>query len=238
MCPDSLTYDPTYTKGTRQMCFSATANFAGSAVLGAVGVATLAEVKHRRALMFAAMPLLFAAHQFIEGFVWLGLDNILPSYVAHDAGAAFVLYAQGLLPFLLPLSVYLIEPTRRKQHRMFWFVLLGGCLTLYILWGLTAYPLQVSAHGHSIVYFNPATTTTTVAVLYVIATCGALLFSGFRYLIALGIANIIGLVVVMIVMRYAFTSIWCAYAAVISVLIYFHFRRRRRMAPVIYTHVS
>jgi hypothetical protein len=220
------------------MCFSATANFAGSAVLGTVGVATLAEVKHRRAFLFAAMPLLFAIHQFIEGFVWLGLDNVFPAYVAHNAGAAFVLYAQGLLPFLLPLSVYLIEPTKRRQRRMLWFVLLGGGLMLYILWGLTAYPLQVSAHGHSIVYFNPVTTTTTVAVLYVIATCGALLLSGFRYLIALGIANIIGLLVVMIVMRYAFTSIWCAYAAVISVLIYFHFRRRHHMAPVVYPSAS
>lgn len=220
------------------MCFSATANFTGSAVLGAIGVATLAEVKHRRALMFAAMPLMFAVHQFIEGFVWLGLDNILPAYVAHGAGAAFVLYAQGLLPFLLPLSVYLIEPTKRKQRRMFWFVLLGGCLALYIPWGLTAYPLQVSSRGPSIVYFNPITTTATVAVLYVIATCGALLLSGFRYLIALGIANVIGLLVVMIVMRYAFTSIWCVYAAVISVLVYFHFRRRRRMAPVIYAAAS
>jgi hypothetical protein len=220
------------------MCFSATANFAGSAVLGTIGVATLTQVKHRRALMFGAMPLLFAAHQFIEGFVWLGLDNILPAYVAHNAGAAFVLYAQGLLPFLLPLSVYLIEPTRHRQRRMFWFVLLGGGLMLYILWGLTAYPLQVSAHGHSIVYFNPATTTTTVAVLYVIATCGALLFSGFRYLIALGVANVIGLLVVMGVMRYAFTSIWCAYAAVISVLIYFHFHRRSHMPPVSYADAS
>jgi hypothetical protein len=220
------------------MCFSATANFTGSAVLGTIGVATLVEVKHRRALMFAAIPLLFAMHQFIEGFVWLGLDNILPAYVAHNAGAAFVLYAQGLLPLLLPLSVYLIEPTRKKQRRMFWFVLLGGCLTLYILWGLTAYPLQVSSHGHGIVYFNPVTTTSTVAVLYVIATCGALLFSGFRYLIALGIANVIGLLVVMIVMRYAFTSIWCAYAAAISILIYFHFRRRRKMTPVVYAHAA
>jgi hypothetical protein len=84
------------------MCFSATANFAGSAVLGTIGVATLAEVKHRRAFLFAAMPLLFAIHQFIEGFVWLGLDNILPAYVAHDAGAAFVLYAQGFCRSFCP----------------------------------------------------------------------------------------------------------------------------------------
>jgi hypothetical protein len=48
------------------MCFSATVNFGGSAVLGAAGVATLTKVKHRRELLFAAMPLLFAIHQFID----------------------------------------------------------------------------------------------------------------------------------------------------------------------------
>jgi heme A synthase len=72
------------------VCFSASANFAGSAVLGAIGVATIAEVKHRRELLFAAMPGLFALHQFTEGFVWLGLDHKLPPVVVHDAGAAAV----------------------------------------------------------------------------------------------------------------------------------------------------
>jgi len=100
------------------MCFSATANFAGGAVIGAVGVATLAEVRHRRAILFAAFPSLFAVHQVIEGFVWLGLDGKLPPATAHDMGAAFVLYAQGLLPFLLPLSVYMIEPTPHRRKRM------------------------------------------------------------------------------------------------------------------------
>jgi hypothetical protein len=60
------------------MCFCATANFAGSAVLGAVGVATLMEVRHRRELLFAAVPTLFAIHQFTEGIVWLGLDHLIP----------------------------------------------------------------------------------------------------------------------------------------------------------------
>jgi hypothetical protein len=216
------------------MCFSATANFAGSAVIGSVGIATLREVLHRRALLFASLPLLFALHQFIEGFVWLGLDGNMSKATAHNMGAAFVLYAQGLLPFLLPLSVYMIEPTPHRRKRMLPFVLLGAGLTLYILWGLTAYPLAVYARHHSIVYTNPATTTDAVAVLYVIATCGALFFSGFRYLIIFGFANLIGLIIVAVVMSYAFTSIWCAYAAVISVIVYFHFRRRRHMPPIHY----
>lgn len=207
------------------MCFSATASFVGSAVLGVIGVATLAEVKHRRQILFAAIPLLFAVHQLTEGFVWFGLNHSLPERVTKGAAAAYIMYAQGLLPFLLPLSVFLIEPTARRRQRMLVFLLLGGLIGLYLMWGLIAYPLQVSERHHSIVYFNTVTNTDTVAVLYVIATCGALFFSGFRDLVALGAANLVGLIVVMLVMRYAFTSVWCAYAAVISASIYFHFRR-------------
>jgi len=212
------------------MCFSATANFAGSAVLGTIGVATLAEVRNRREVLLAAMPCLFALHQFTEGFVWLGLDRGMP-LLAHDAGAAYVLYAQGLLPVLMPLSIFLIEPTRRKQRQMFGFLMLGTLLALYILWGLVAYPLQVSALAHGIIYENVMTVTTPVAVLYVIATCGAMFFSGFRSLVLMGWANLIGLLIVMEVRRYEFTSLWCAYAAVVSVLIYIFFRRKRKHLP-------
>src|SRR5579863_1316155 len=150
------------------MCFSATANFVGSGVLGAVGVVTLTRVKHRRELLFAALPVLFAVHQFIEGFVWLGLDGDLSPAVAHDMGAAFMLYAQGLLPFLLPLSVFLFEPNGESRRRMVPFLVLGGATTLYILWALTAFPLQLYVKGNSIVYANQATNNLTVAVLYVI----------------------------------------------------------------------
>jgi len=216
------------------VCFSASANFVGSAVLGAIGVATLAEVKHRRELLFAAMPCLFALHQFTEGFVWLGVDHYLQPIVAHDAGAAYVLYAQGLLPFLLPLSVFLLEPTRDRRRRMLAFSILGAGLALYILWGLIAYPLQVSAHGHGIVYFNQISTTTLVAMLYVIATCGALFFSGFRPLVLVGFLNLVGLLVVMLIRRYEFTSLWCAYAAAVSTIIYYFFRRSRVVRPTNY----
>src|SRR6202012_4097128 len=105
--------------------FSATANFVGSGVLGTIGVITLTRVRHRRELLFASLPTLFAVHQFIEGFVWLGLDGILSPAVAHDMGAAFVLYAQGFLPFLLPLSVLLFEPDKRSRMRMRPFLVLG-----------------------------------------------------------------------------------------------------------------
>ncbi len=216
------------------MCFSATANFVGSGVLGAVGVVTLTKVKHRRELLFAALPTLFAVHQFMEGFVWLGLDGILSPAVAHDMGAAFMLYAQGLLPFLLPLSVLLFEPNAKSRSRMLPFLVLGGATTLYILWALTAFPLQLYVRGNSIVYLNQATNNTAVAVLYVIATCGTLFFSKIKMMIIFGAANLAILLVVMEVKRYAFTSLWCAYAAVASVIILAFFWKSRSERPFHY----
>jgi hypothetical protein len=216
------------------MCFSATANFVGSGVLGAGGVATLTKVKHRRELLFAALPTLFAIHQFIEGFVWLGLDGILSPAVAHDMGAAFMLYAQGLLPFLLPLSVLLFEPNATSRRRMLPFAVLGGATALYILWALTAYPLQLYVRGDSIVYVNQATNNTAVALLYVIATCGSLFFSRIRMMVIFGAANLVILLVVMEIKRYAFTSLWCAYAAVASVIILAYFWKSHPERPFAY----
>ncbi|MFZ3341609.1 MAG: DUF6629 family protein [Terriglobales bacterium] len=216
------------------VCFSATANFVGSGVLAAAGVVTLTRVRHRRELMFAALPTLFAIHQFIEGFVWLGLDGIFSPAVTHDMGAAFMLYAQGLLPLLLPLSVYLFEADRKSRQRMLPFVVLGGGTTLYILWALTAFPTEVYARENTIVYINQATNNTAVAVLYVIATCGSLFFSKIKMMVVFGAANLAILLVVMVMRRYAFTSLWCAYAAVASIIILAYFWKSMEERPLKY----
>ena len=218
------------------MCFSAVANFVGSGALAGIGVVTLTKVKHRRELLFAALPTLFAVHQFIEGFVWLGVDGVLSPAVTHDMGAAFMLYAQGLLPFLLPLSVLLFESDAKSRRRMLPFLAIGVATALYILWALTAFPTQVYVQGNSIVYINPATNNTAVAVLYVIATCGSLFFSKVKAMVIFGAANLMILLVVMEVKRYAFTSLWCAYAAIASLIILVYFWRSSAGRPFRYAH--
>ena len=216
------------------MCFSAAANFVGSGVLATVGVVTLTQVKHRRELLFASLPTLFAIHQFIEGFVWLGLDGMLSPKITHNMGAAFMLYAQGLLPFLLPLSVLLFEPNGKSRQRMVPFLVVGTLTALYILWALAAYPTEISVKGNSIVYINQATNNTYVGFLYVVATCGSLLFSKIRDMVIFGIANMVILLTVMEVKRYAFTSLWCAYAAVASLIILAYFWKSSKIRPLHY----
>jgi hypothetical protein len=102
------------------------------------------------------------------------------------------------------------------------------------LWALTAFPTQIFIRGNSIVYINQATNNTAVGVLYVIATCGSLFFSKIRMMVIFGVANLVILLAVMAVKRYAFTSLWCAYAAVASVIILAYFWRSHKQRPFLY----
>jgi hypothetical protein len=149
-------------------------------------------------------------------------------------GAAFVLYAQGLLPFLLPLAILLFEPDVKSRRRMLPFLALGTGTSLYMLWALLAYPLQIFVRSNSIVYINGGTNNTVLAVLYVIATCGSLFFSKVRDMVIFGAANLAILLIVMAVKRYAFTSLWCAYAAAASIIILAYFWKTRLTRPFKY----
>jgi hypothetical protein len=131
--------------------------------------------------------------------------------------------------------VLLFESNATSRGRMLPFLVLGGATTLYILWALTAFPLQLSVIGNSIVYINQATNNAAVALLYVIATCGSLFFSKIRMMVIFGAANLVILLVVMEVKRYAFTSLWCAYAAIASVIILAYFWRSHPNRPFSYT---
>jgi hypothetical protein len=84
------------------------------------------------------------------------------------------------------------------------------------------------------VYINQATNNTAVALLYVIATCGSLFFSKIKMMVLFGAANLATLLVVMEVKRYAFTSLWCSYAAVASVIILVYFWRSHGDRPLLY----
>lgn len=211
------------------MCFSATASFTSSAVIAAVGIATLFRSRGRAEWLFASIPLLFAFHQFAEGAVWLGLTGTGALGPTPVWGFIYMLYAQGVLTLLIPLAVWLIEPDRKRRLMVVPFLLLGAALTLYQLWALVTVHTNIYVEDHSVVYRNAATHHVALAVLYVIATCGSLFVSGYRYIIALAAMNLAGVVVVILVKQYAFTSVWCAYAAFISVLIYAHFARRRKI---------
>lgn len=208
------------------MCFSASASFIASGVIGSIGVATLRHVREPRALLFAATPMLFALHQFSEGMVWLGLDRQIGKIALDHVAFLFMLYAQGILPFLMPTAVLLMEPPGWRRRVILALTLVGAAVCGWNVYGLIFYTSQTFAQHHSIAYRNPYTGNLAMSLLYILATCGALLLSTHRVVRLYGLLNIIGLTIVHIVKGYAFASVWCFYAAILSVMIYWQFNRR------------
>jgi len=208
------------------MCFSPTASFVAAGVIASIGVATLRHVREPRTLLFASVPLLFALHQFTEGVVWLGLDGTIGPVALHRAAFLFTLYAQGLLPGLMPAAVALMEPPGRRRTAIVGLTAVGLLVCAWDLYGLFLFPSRTFIDHQAIAYRNPLTGNFRISLLYILATCGALLLSSHRVVRWYGALNVVGLTVVEIVREYAFASIWCFYAASLSIMIYWQFRRQ------------
>lgn len=207
------------------MCFSATASFSASVVLAGAGIATLRHVREPRTVLFAAVPLLFALHQLTEGLVWLGLEKQIGRIALDHVSFLFAMYAQGLLPLLMPLAVALMEPRGRRRGVMLGLAAIGAVAALWDAVGLITLPLRTCIEGNSIGYHNAMTANLPISLLYIGATCGALLLSTHRVVRWYGALNIVALTIVQIVKATTFASVWCFYAACMSVVIYWQFAR-------------
>ena len=208
------------------MCFSASASFVSAGVIGAIGVATLRHVREPRTLLFAATPLLFALHQLCEGFVWLGLEGRIGRIALDHVAFLFTLYAQGILPLLMPVAVVLMERRGWRRGVILGLTGIGALVCGWDLIGLVSLPSQTFIDYHSISYRNPMTGNLFLSLLYILATCGALLLSSHRVVQWYGALNVIGLTIVEVVKEYAFTSVWCFYAALLSGMLYWQFNRQ------------
>jgi hypothetical protein len=208
------------------MCFSASASFVASGVIGSIGIATLRHVREPRALLFGSVPMLFAFHQFSEGLVWLGLEGRIGKPGLDHLAFLFTLYAQGILPFLMPLAVALMEPAGWRRQIILGLTGIGALVCAWDATGLIFFPSQVFIAQNSIAYRNPLTGNFAISLLYILATCGALLLSSHRVVRAYGVFNVVGLSIVEIVKGYAFASVWCFYAATLSLMLYWQFSSR------------
>ncbi len=200
---------------------------AGTALLP-VAALSLREVKKPRELPFALLPAIFAAHQFMEVFVWAGLDGNVPHWLAQLAMRAYLFIAWPLLPTYVPLAVMLLEP-HGSRLRVAPLVGLGAVVSAYLAFVVLANPVQVIRHPHGLEYATVVADPLLWAVLYILAVIGAPLLSGYRSVVAFGAANLIGLVLVAIFYVQAFASLWCVFASASSLLILVHMYRRSRL---------
>ena len=207
--------------------YFAVLNFTLSGAIGLVGILTLQKVSTPNEVLFALLPLLFALHQFDEGFVWLGMGGHIDTRALEIAAGIFVYYAQGLLPFLVPLAIWLIEKDGYKKKLVGILTILGFGLAVYTMYGLSTVPTSVSVVNNTLYYKNPWTQNFYDASIYILTTCGSLMLSSSISIQLFGFLNLIGLSIIFLLRPYGFTSLWCLYAAAISGLLYFYFLERR-----------
>jgi hypothetical protein len=210
------------------MCFSAQADVAGGVVAGLVGMDAVRHTRNRRELGLASLPLLFGAHQLTEAFVWWGLTDRVPWTVGGAAAWLYLAVALCVLPVLTPLALLAVEPDAGRRR------LLGGCAAVGLVVGavfllaLVARPIGAQIDGHRIVYVTSLEGSGTIGALYVVATCGPLLSSSHRHVVAYGIVNLAALALLLWLGSNAKTSLWCAWAALTSVAIAAHLRLPHR----------
>ncbi len=180
-----------------------------------------------RELIFASLPLLFALHEFTQGFVWLGIYGLIEPSALKIAESVYIFYAHGLLPFIIPLAIWLIEPKGRRRDLIALLMIIGALLSVYSLWGLSDEHTTVSLKNGFLYYVNPMTDYVWVGMLYILTTGGSLILSRNITIQLFGWLNILGINLVYWLQPDALTSLWCLYAALVSMVLYLYFVKRR-----------
>lgn len=213
------------------MCFSATASFAAGGFLLGLGSLTLRLARTPRERPFAAIPLLFAIQQFIEGVIWLtfGRDAALLNTVMTHA---YSFFSHVLWPVYVPVAVLLIEPPGRRWQLLFAFVVAGLLVGSYLLYVLVMYPVVSRPTGQHVEYVSPHFFAAVAMTLYLLSTSVSLVLSTHRVVKLFGVLALLGFAAACYFYAVWFISVWCLFAALMSAVICLHFLPRYRSLKV------
>lgn len=210
------------------MCFSATASFATAVVTGVIGVIGLSRSSRPREFMLAAMPIIFAIQQSLEGLLWLNLPLAPDGPAATKLTLLFLLLAEVCWPLYVPLMILLVEPNETRRRLMLPWLVAGVGVATYLLWGIFAGPHEARIVSGHIVYVTEHQFPFAVGLTYLAATCLPLLLSTYRALLILGVVVLTGCVTAYTFYWNSFVSVWCFFGAAASAVILFHFESARR----------
>ena len=208
------------------MCFSPGADAVVGGIVVVVGVDALRHVREPKQILLASLPLLFGLHQMDEAFVWWGLQGRVSESVGRVSVWIYVLFALAALPVLVPLAVLAVEQSAGRRRLIAVLAALG--IGVGVALGVSLFRGSVDAviDGRHIAYDVSALTQgRELTALYVVAACGALVASSHRDLAALGVLNLVVVPVLMWLTVSGFISLWCFWAAMVSVVIDVHLRR-------------
>ena len=208
------------------MCFSASASFTAGASLSAIGIVTLRRAERRSELPFAAIPLLFGVQQTVEGVIWLTFRHDAP-VLRQAMTNVYSLFSHVLWPIYVPFALYFLESASWRKKIMLGFQVVGAAVGLYLLYSLVARPIVAEVIDRHIVYLTPHFFLGPVIVAYVAATCFSEFFSSHTFVRLFGALALLSFIATYQFYTRALVSVWCFFAALLSVLIFVPLRCRR-----------
>jgi hypothetical protein len=202
------------------MCFSATASFTASAVLGFVGTAALVKTKNKKAWPLMAIPLLFAIQQFIEGLLWLSIHTQpnLTFLLTH----IFLFFALFFWPVYIPLAVLALETNKIRRILIFIFCIGGAAVGIIFYADFLRNPEAAQVINRCLFYPNPAPYPSLIGFLYILATIGPGAISSKPLVKILSVLVLISSLITWYFYAVNFISVWCFFAAIISGVLYFY----------------
>jgi len=206
------------------MCFSAGASFIASGGIGALAAGSFIRAK-KRELLLAAIPLVFALQQLIEGFQWL---TVKPSIESVVLGYAFLFFAFLFWPTYIPFVAWRLEQNKKRREFLTIFLILGVAVSLYLLAILILYPLTVQVISHHIAYHIPFPLREHGVLIYIATVTFAPILSTNRYFKWFGLAVLFSVLISWQFYYAAFTSVWCFFAAILSGGIWFYLGLQKR----------
>ena len=210
------------------VCFSLQGDLVGGVVVTAIGVDAYRHLHGRTShLLLAGIPLLLGVHQLDESLVWWSLRGDLPHEVGRIALWIYLIIAMVVVPVVVPLAVLNAEPTEHRRRLILPFVALGVAVGVVLFLTMLRGPVTVRIGSYHLAYSIGLRDGLVVVGLYVAATCGALLVSGYRHIAIFGVANLVAVIVLARMTADGFISLWCFYAAAASAAISLHLRFAR-----------
>jgi hypothetical protein len=204
------------------MCFSATASFTAGALLLGLGTMTLKSTRERREVPFAAIPLLFAIQQLSEGVIWLTFTRDAP-LVNTVMTYFYTFFSHVLWPVYVPFAVLMIEPPGPRRTALKAFLAAGLAVGGYLLYILVAFPVVSRPTGEHVEYLSPHFFAALSMTMYLLATTVSLLLSSHRAVTVFGVLALFSFGAAWYFYAIWFISVWCFFAALMSLVIYLHF---------------
>ena len=171
------------------------------------------------------IPLLFGVQQLTEGVIWLTFSHDAP-VLKQTMTQVYSGFSHVLWPMYVPFAMGVLENVPWRKKTLFAFEAAGIAVGLYLLYFLVTAPVVAEVIDNHIVYDSPHFYIVPVMVFYLAATCISCFFSSHRFVNLFGVLALVSFIAAYLIHVRALVSIWCFFAAILSLLIYMHLRFR------------